>query len=520
MIPNSPTPLRVVILGGGTAGWMTAAALTTLYRGAVSVTLVESELIGTVGVGEATVPHLRYFNERLGINEQEFMEKTNATYKLGIQFRNWSKIGDAYIHPFGIYGSPIDNIPFHQYWVKAYQSGYANPISDFSIAAVAADAGKFTYPDSQPHSLLSKFGYAFHIDASLYARFLRDLSEKRGVIRIEGRVEQVKQNSAGDISHVTLASGQVVAGDLFIDCSGFRSLLLDGVFAEPFEDWSQWLICDRAVAAPSESDQAPLPYTIATAESAGWRWRIPLRSRVGNGYVYSSQHISDDEAASSLEKNLGSSRLANFNFLKFKAGRRQRTWVKNCIAIGLSGGFLEPLESTSIYLIQMSITKLVEFFPRGDDTEILRNEYNRELAMEYERIRDFLILHYKATTRDDSLFWEYCRDMDIPESLERKINLFKSQGQVERYTRGMFLEPSWVAVYIGQGIVPDQYHPFVDRFSPEQIRHALDDMRGSITRAVAGMPTHTNFIECMLRTKISAEKTWPAAAMSLYGVFS
>jgi tryptophan halogenase len=473
-----------------------------------------------VGVGEATVPHIRYFNEVLGIDENEFMKKTNATYKLGIEFSNWGKSGDAYIHPFGIYGQPRNDISFHHYWLKLQQMGDAASISDYSVGVVAAAAEKFAYPTPDPRSLFSKYSYAFHIDASLYAGFLREYSIARGVKRIEGKINQVNQHSdSGFISSVQLASGETLAGDLFIDCSGFRGLLINETLKTEFEDWGHWLPCDRAIAVPSAKTREPLPYTKAIARTAGWQWRIPLQNRTGNGQVYSSQYVSDDEVANNLLNNLDGEPLANLNYMRFKTGRHVKSWNKNCIAIGLSSGFLEPLESTSIYLIQVAIMKLVEFFPCADMEAANSDEFNRDMAIEYERIRDFLILHYHATERDDSAFWNYCRTMEIPQSLAYKMNLFRAQGHVERYKRGMFLEPSWVAVYMGQGIFPKTYHPLVNALEPTQLQQQLRSMRDTIVAGVRAMPNHAESIKCYCHGG-TTEKSWPPAAMSLYGVFS
>ncbi|MDR7088304.1 tryptophan halogenase family protein [Cellvibrio fibrivorans] len=512
---------NLVIVGGGTSGWMTAAALAKfLHPQQYQITLVESDAIGTVGVGEATVPHIRYFNEVLGIDENEFMKKTNATYKLGIEFSNWGKLGDAYIHPFGVYGQSRNDISFHHYWLKLQQLGDAGSISDYSVGVVAAAAEKFAYPASDPRSLFSKYSYAFHIDASLYAGFLRDYSIARGVKRIEGKIDQVNQHpDSGSIQSVQLASGEILAGDLFIDCSGFRGLLINETLKTGFEDWSHWLPCDRAIAVPSAKTREPLPYTKAIARAAGWQWRIPLQSRTGNGQVYSSKYISDDEVANSLLTNLDGEPLANLNYLRFKTGRRVKCWNKNCVAIGLSSGFLEPLESTSIYLIQVAIMKLVEFFPYADMEAANTDEFNRDMANEYERIRDFLILHYHATARDDSAFWNYCRTMEIPQSLAYKMDLFREQGHVERYKRGMFLEPSWVAVYMGQGIFPKTYHPLVNAQEPAQLQQQLHAMRDTIIAGVRAMPGHAESIKRYCHGDTS-EKSWPPAAMSLYGVFS
>lgn len=512
----------IVIVGGGTAGWMTAAALSKfLSPRQYTIKLIESEAIGTVGVGEATVPHIRYFNQVLGIDENEFMKKTNATYKLGIEFSNWGKIGDAYIHPFGVYGKTLNDVSFHHYWLKSYQQGEVGEIGNYAAGVMAAYAEKFTYPDSDTNSLLSKYSYAFHIDASLYAKLLREYSEARGVKRIEGKITQVSSHpDTGNISSVTLMNGDIIDGELFVDCSGFRGLLINETLKTPFDDWSHWLPCDRAIAVPSTKISEPLPYTKAIARTAGWQWRIPLQNRTGNGQVYCSQYVSDDEVASSLLESIDGEALANLNFLRFKTGRRQQSWNKNCIAIGLSSGFLEPLESTSIYLIQVAIMKLIELFPYDDFESAVVDEFNRDLAMEYERVRDFLILHYHATSRDDSPFWNYCRTLEIPESLQRKMQLFREQGHVERYLRGMFLEPSWVAVYLGQGIKPQRYHPLVDQLNDHQLQHFLGGIRNTLVEQIKGMPSHSETIARYCRLDSANSREWPPAAMSLYGVFS
>ena len=359
------------------------------------------------------------------------------------------------------------------------------------------------------------------MDANLYATFLRSYSEKRGIKRIEAKVTEVKQDpDSGDIKSLLLDSGEIVSGDLFIDCSGFRALLIEQTLNTGFDDWSHWLPCDRAVAVPSKSPDAPKPYSIATAREAGWQWRIPLQNRVGNGQVYCSNYLSDDQAASSLLDNIDGEALADVNFLKFKTGRRKKSWNKNCIAIGLSSGFLEPLESTSIFLIQIAIMKLIEFFPREKFDAPVTDEYNRLMAIEYDRIKDFLILHYHATERTDSDFWNYCRTMSIPDSLQHKMDLFRSQGHVERYNNGLFLEPSWVAVYLGQRVVPKHYHPGVDLENKDKLASYLDNMKQSYRQVVDAMPSHTDSIAKHCRTQSSSSQPWPQAAMSLYGVIS
>ncbi|MDO3382934.1 tryptophan halogenase family protein [Gilvimarinus algae] len=509
----------IVIVGGGTAGWMAAAALSNkLNPYLYDVTLIESEKIGTVGVGEATVPHLRYFNDSLGIDERDFIARTNATYKLGIEFVDWGSIGSSYVHPFGLFGRPQGDISFHHYWVKAHKLGAALPITDYSVGAVSAEQEKFSYPTDDPDSLASKFSYAFHIDASLYAGYLKEYAKSKSVKRREGKIEAVKTNEEGDIESLTLDDGTKINGDFFVDCSGFRSLLLGQTLNVDFESWAHWLPCDRAVAVPSERSGAPIPYTKATAKSAGWQWRIPLQSRIGNGLVYCSKYLSDEDAEKTLLSGLDGAPLADLNFLRFRAGRRRCSWAKNCVAVGLSGGFLEPLESTSIYLIQVAITKLLDYFPGMQDSSYLRQQFNAEMEDEYKKIRDFLILHYVATNRDDSDFWRYIRSMELPESLERKMRLFCERGVVEQYVKGMFLEPSWVAVYLGQGIVPENYHPAVDSMSEDELVQSLDRLKTEVQHHVELMSSHADSLNFYASEE--SFKSWPPGAMSLYGVFS
>jgi tryptophan 7-halogenase len=508
---------NIVILGGGTSGWMTAAALLHhLEKKGYSITLVESESIGTVGVGEATLPHLRFFNQTLGIDEKEFMLATNATYKMGIEFSHWGKKGDAYIHPFGDYGQKINNIDFHHFWVKQQKSGDTTPIDVYSLPVIAASREKFTYPSNDPRSVLSSFSYAYHLDASLYAKYLRAYSEQRGVQRCEGKVTRVIQDEKGFISALELDQGRTIKGDFFIDCSGFRGVLIEQTLNTGYDDWSHWLPCDRAVAVPCELNGAPLPYTKAIARDAGWQWRIPLQHRTGNGQVYCSQYLSDDEACASLLQNLDGQPIAEPNFLRFTAGKRKQAWNKNCVAIGLAGGFLEPLESTSIYLVQIAIMKLMEFLPDKNFDAVLVNEFNRLMDMEYLRVRDFLVLHYHATTRSDSPFWDYCRTMKIPDELEYKMNLFKARGHVVEYQGGLFLVPSWIAVYLGQGIIPNAFDLRVNRYSDEKIKMTLADMRNMIDRATQAMPNHALFLQQqLLGAATSGEQA--KATMSLYG---
>ncbi|WP_267393647.1 MULTISPECIES: tryptophan halogenase family protein [unclassified Sphingomonas] len=483
--------LNIVIVGGGTAGWMTAAALCSLAAGACTVHLVESEEIGIVGVGEATLPHLRAFLERLGINEVEFMQATDATYKLGIQFEDFGAVGDRYVHPFGAFGQPLAEVPFHQYWVRRAHERPAPPIGTFSTAVAMAQAHRFARPDIDHDDPIASYGYAYHFDATRFAPFLRRWSEARGAVRTAGRVIGVQRNAAGGIGAVRLDDGQLVEGDLFIDCSGFRSLLLGAELQEAWEDWSEWLACDRAVAAPCASPAGPIdPFTRAIAMPAGWRWRIPLRHRVGNGYVYASTHCSDDEATAALVRALEAPPLAEPRLLRFRAGRRRRSWVNNVVAIGLASGFLEPLESTSIYLVQAAITALIEHFPGKTVDDLDRDGFNAAVDAEYDRIRDFLILHYHATSRTDSPFWQQMRTMAVPASLAARTALWRRTAQVPRYGHGLFLEPSWVALYLGQGILPDGWDQRADLPEGNALDRAFSGLAGAIADRVAAMPGH------------------------------
>ena len=489
-------PVRVVVVGGGTAGWMTAAALVRLLPRACTVHLVESQEIGIVGVGEATLPHLRAFVTRLGLDEADFMRATHATFKLGIDFRDFGRVGDSYIHPFGTFGRPLNDVGFHHYWLRLHKAERAAPLGDYSVAVEAARAARFALPADDTASLPGSYGYAYQFDATLFAPYLRRFAERHGVRRTEGRVVSVEQDGErGDVRALVLDGGGRIEGDLFVDCSGFRSLLLGGAMSEPWEDWSHWLPCDRAAAMPCASPPGPIePYTRATAMAAGWRWRIPLQHRVGNGYVYSSAHIDDQAASDALVASVEGAPLADPRLLRFRAGRRRRSWVGNVVGVGLASGFLEPLESTSIYLAQMAITQLVELFPAPRVEAADRQEFNRLVDMEYDRIRDFLILHYHATTRSDSPFWNHVRTMEVPDSLAEKMELFVHAGRVASYTEGLFLEPSWIAVYLGQGVVPHAWDQRAEALSMDQLDRAMTTLRGRVRAAVADMPDHSEFL--------------------------
>ncbi len=491
-----PHKQRVIVLGGGTAGWMTAAALAKLLPHACTVRLVESEEIGIVGVGEATLPHLRAFVESLGIDEAEFMRATHATFKLGIDFRDFGKIGDSYIHPFGSFGRELNGVGFHHYWLRMRAAGRTDELFEYSTANVMAAANRFAPPSADMDSPLSAYGYAYQFDATLFGPYLRSFAMARGVERTEGRVVEIERHrESGEVAALRMQSGERIEGDLFVDCSGFASLLLGRTLGAEWEDWSDWLPCDRAVAMPCSSPPGPIePYTRATAMKAGWRWRIPLQHRVGNGYVYSSSHISDEEAAQALVAAVEGEPMADPRLLRFKAGRRKRSWVGNVVAVGLASGFLEPLESTSIYLVQAAITQLVELFPTGRISDADRAEFNRIVDLEYDRIRDFLILHYHATTRSDSSFWNHVRTMEVPDSLADKIELWRHAGRVSKYTQGLFLEPSWIAVYVGQGIVPEGWDQRADQVDPAGLSGAMDRLRAQIAQAVRTLPDHAEFI--------------------------
>jgi tryptophan halogenase len=488
---------NIVIIGGGTAGWMAAAALAKVLGRGQSIRLVESDEIGIVGVGEATVPHLKLFNQILEIDEVEFVKQTQGTFKLGIEFVDWGRMGDRYIHGFGSIGHDYGLLPFHQYWLKLFRAGKAADIGAYSLNTSAAPRGKFmtSASDAPAHSPLANIAYAYHFDAGLYAKYLRRYAEARGVRRTEGRVVEVLlRGHDGFIEAVMLQSGEKLHADLFIDCSGFRGLLIEDALHTGYEDWTHWLPCDRALAVPCENVGPPTPFTRSTARAAGWQWRIPLQHRTGNGYVYSSAHTSDDEAEVTLMGHLDGRALAEPRKLKFTTGMRRKFWNKNCVALGLASGFMEPLESTSIYLIQSGIARLLNLMPDRDFSPVLIERYNSQAAFEFERIRDFLILHYVATERRDSSFWRYCSDMSIPEPLADTIRLFKDSGRFFRNAEEMFAITSWVQVMLGQHIEPQNYHPAVDLVPDQEIAGLVDSVKQVIAACVEAMPTHAQFI--------------------------
>ena len=488
--------LNIVIVGGGTSGWMTAAALAKVLQGKYRISLVESDEISTVGVGEATIPMIGLFNRLLGLDEDEFVRQTQGSFKLGIEFVNWGRLGDRYIHGFGVIGQENATVDFHHYWLKQYLAGKAKALEHYSINTAACMGNKFMRPrDDIPNSPLGQIAYAFHFDASLYARFLRKFSEDLGVNRVEGKIVQVLQREGdGHVSAVQLESGQQVEGDFFIDCSGFRALLIEGALKAGYEDWSHWLPCDRALAVPCVSVPDITPYTRSTARGAGWQWRIPLQHRTGNGHVYSSRYMSDDEAAAILLSNLDGEPLAQPRPIRFVPGRRNKMWDKNVVAIGLASGFIEPLESTSIHLVQMGIAHLLTYFPSAGFDANDTAQYNRVMAQEYEWVRDFIILHYKATERTDTAFWNYCRTMEVPETLQARIDLFRSHGRVYREGNELFTKLSWLQVMHGQRIRPQAYHPLADLISEPEIATYLDEISGVIAACTDVMPSHSAFI--------------------------
>ncbi|TCP31388.1 tryptophan halogenase family protein [Sphingomonas sp. BK235] len=483
---------RVVIVGGGTAGWMAAAAIARVLGEipGLSIELVESEAIGTVGVGEATIPQIVLFNKMLGIDEAEFLRETRATYKLGIEFVDWLRPGHRYVHPFGFYGLDMKGIEFHHFWLKGRALGDDTPLDAYSLAVVAGLQGRFAHPrPDQPGSPLSKLGYAFQFDAGLYARFLRRLAEANGARRTEGRIVAVERDGeSGHVAAVVLESGARVEGDLFLDCSGFRGLLIEETLGTGFEDWRHWLPCDRAVAVPCANGGDRQPLTRSTARAAGWQWRIPLQHRIGNGYVYASQHLSDDEAAATLLANLDGAPLGDPRPLRFTAGHRRRAWVGNTVALGLAGGFLEPLESTSIHLVQSAIARLLTYWPtrRFDQREIDR--FNAAHVADYRDIRDFLVLHYKATERRDSPFWDYCRTLEPPPGLADKLAIFAANGRIFREGDELFTETSWLSVMVGQGIAAGGYHPAADLLSDAETLARLDHIRRVVAETAALLP--------------------------------
>jgi len=502
-----PNPIRkIVIVGGGTAGWMAAAPLSKLVAGAqglgCEVTLVESPEIGTIGVGEATLPTIRYYNEMLELDPVDFLRRTQATFKLGIEFRDWGRLGHRFFHGFGEFGPAIANRSAYSYWLRLHHASPMPSYEEWSTATVMARHNRFMLPTGGEPSAANAFSYAFHFDAALYAAYLRDYAMQRGTQRIEGTVVDVAlRPEDGFVEAVTLRDGRRIEGDLFLDCSGFRGLLIEQALKVGYEDWSAMLPCNRALAVPSESAAALSPYTVSTARAAGWQWRIPLQHRIGNGHVYCSGFTSDDDAARVLLDGLDTPALDQPRALRFVTGKRRRTWAKNVVAIGLSSGFLEPLESTSIQLIMDGVTRLVELFPDRHCDPRLADEYDRRMTLQYESIRDFIVLHYKLTQRSDSAFWRYCAAMPIPDTLAHQIELFRTSGRVALIDPNGFQDPSWVSILAGHGIVPQRHDPLTERMPHDALRAHFTRLRTAIGGTVASMPDHAAFIEQMLRVR-------------------
>jgi tryptophan halogenase len=502
MMEKTHKPLQsVVIVGGGTAGWMAACALAKLIGPQISIHLVESEEIGIVGVGEATIPAIKLFNQAIGLNETEFLRRTQATFKLGIQFVDWSRLGSRYIHAFGDIGLPLGVTPFHHYWLRARHRFPDLDLWTFSPNAQASAQNRFAHVAQIADTPMAGLAYAFHFDAALYAQYLRSIAEGLGVTRTEGKIQRAEQReSDGFISAIILESGARIEGDLFIDCSGFRGLLIEQTLKTGYEDWSNWLPCDRAIAVPNARVEPLTPYTRSTARAAGWQWRIPLQHRTGNGYVYCSAFLSEDEAIETLLQNLDAPHLAEPRPLRFVTGRREKFWNKNVVALGLASGFMEPLESTSIHLIQSGVIRLITMFPDLSFDPVLIEEYNRQCIIEFERIRDFLVLHYRANAKDDAPFWRMCQNLPVSEALQRKLDLFESSGRIYREADELFTEAAWLQVMIGQGIIPRAHHPIADALGDDQLERYLADLRHLITRTIDRAPDHDAYIDAMLES--------------------
>ena len=481
---------KIVVAGGGTAGWMAAALLSKTMGKVLDITLVESEEIGTVGVGEATIPPLVTYLRLLKMKEQDFMAATQATFKLGISFENWKGVGEKYFHSFGTTGTDHWTAGFQHFWLNDRERGSMIDYGDYCLELVAAREGKFGHLPKQG------LNYAFHLDATLFAKLLRQFGEKLGVRRIEGKIQTIDTHPEnGFVQSLKMESGQVVEGDLFIDCTGFRGLLIEQTLKTGYEDWTHWLPCDRALALQTEAVIEPVPYTRSIAHSAGWQWRIPLQHRVGNGLVYSSPYMSDDEAREHLLKNIVGGHLRKPRLLKFKTGRRLKNWNRNVIALGLASGFVEPLESTSIHLIQQGMIRLMQLFPHEGIKQSDIDEYNKHSQSEIEYIRDFIILHYKVTNRQDTPFWRHCKDLDIPDTLANRIQLFKDTARVFRVREDLFQENSWIQVMLGQGIMPEQFHQITNVMSNEELTQFMKSIRDRVQTTAAKLPNHQAYVD-------------------------
>jgi tryptophan halogenase len=487
---------KVIVVGGGTAGWMAAASLNEHFKHTeTKICLIESSQIGTVGVGEATIPTIRRFYQTLGMTDAEVIKATKASCKLGIQFNDWHKQGSSFIHPFGAYGQNLNNIPFHHFWAKLLQEGSSDQLSDYCLAVQLAQQNKFSTPPKNPKSALAVFDWALHLDANLFAKLLKDHSLNRGVEHYDEKI--VSANLASENGHIeslVLETGKVIAGELFLDCSGLEAILIEKALKTGYHDWSNWLLCDRAVAVQSELHGEIPPYTQANAKKAGWQWRIPLQNRQGNGHVYSSQFISDDEALDSLVKNIQGNLLTDPKLFSFTPGRRKKFWNKNCIALGLAAGFFEPLESTNIAMVETAIERIKLLFPNKSFDPCLSKEFNVITTKEYESVRDFVILHYKANQRDEP-FWQHCRGLEIPEDLAHRMELFNSRGYLPRHRYEIFQPNSWLSVLNGYQVMPRSYDPQVDNFDINQIRQGLAQMRTGIEKTVIDSPDHKSFLQ-------------------------
>lgn len=487
---KNPERLKIVIAGGGTAGWMAAAALGKLMSHRLSIRLIESDQIGTVGVGESTIPTMQVFHRLLGIDERTFMRQTNATFKLGIRFEGWKEIGSEYFHSFGTAGKDTWAAEFQHFWLRAKKLGIADAFGSYSIELQAAAAKRFA-AEFEP-----RLNYAYHLDATAYAKYLREMAEKNGVIRTEGKIKHIKLDEhSGHIRSLILESGEEVGGDLFVDCTGFRALLMEGALHTGYEDWSHWLPCNGAVAVQTESVEDPVPFTRAIAHSFGWQWRIPLQHRVGNGLVFCSDYCSAEEAKGVLLNNIKGAPLSEPRLISFKTGKRRKSWNKNCVAIGLSSGFLEPLESTSIHLISSAILRLIRLIPIKEISEEDVNEFNRQMDVEMAEVRDFIILHYKVNNRGDSNFWNYCRQMEVPEKLHHRLAMYEQSARIFRAPEELFTINSWNQVMLGQGITPREYHPIADITSEADLREYFDKMRRYINEVVSRLPTHADYLK-------------------------
>ncbi|MES2319332.1 MAG: tryptophan halogenase family protein [Pseudomonadota bacterium] len=489
----------IVIVGGGTAGWMTAAAMSRLLPAGHRIRLIESDQISTIGVGEATIPSIRAFNQLLGLDENEFMRQTQATFKLGIEFVNWGRQGDTYIHGFGQIGRDQAVAKFYQYWLKMHQLGEAGELGDYSINTLAPRHGKFMRPPADmPNSPLADIAYAFHFDAGLYAKHLRSVSENQGVLRREGRIVGTELRADdGFIEALVMESGERITGDLFIDCSGLAGLLIEKALHTGFEDWGGWLPVDSAIAVPCVSNGSLSPFTRSTAHKAGWQWRIPLQHRTGNGHVFSSKFMSADEAQAILMANLEGEALAEPRLIRFTTGKRKKAWNRNCVAIGLAGGFMEPLESTSIHMVQTAIMRLVACFPDRSFNQADTDLFNAQSDEEYERIRDFLIMHYRVNQLEGMAFWDYCRGMEVPTAVAQRIDLYQSHGRIFRKGDELFADASWLQVMHGQRLRARRYHPLVDQRSKEDIAAFLGAVKKTIAACVEAMPDHADYVAAM-----------------------